>query len=260
MREYNSGKAENCTLVSTEGQALWWMWILPSFISYCSTDAVFLSVTGSSGGQMLCDFQTHLIIWSLERDEHLQHKWAAASAQEHTAPLGTLICLLPHREGPPFPNSFPVIRTREQTFVVPSEQSKVKRIRLQHTKHKSMGGTKDPCRHRVTEYEISAQEIKGTDGNTAEPWCSTDTRQMFAAFAPLPDPSVVSGQSSIYSVASATRFFFPAWQLLISVLATTLLLHLLSLPCSKRNLVSLHINSKCLSLISVLLGQSFSCL
>lgn len=123
-----------------------------------------------------------------------------------------------------------------------------------------MGGTKDPHGHRVTERKISTQEIKGTDESTAEPWCVTDTRQMFAAFALLPDPSVVSGRSSIYSVASATRFFFPAWQLLISVLATTLLLHLLTLPCLKRNLVSLHINSKYPLLISVLLGQHFSCL
>lgn len=144
--------------------------------------------------------------------------------------------------------------------MVPSEQSKVKTIRLQHTKHEGIGGTRDPCGHRVTEHKISTQKTKGTDENTAEPWCITDTRQMFAAFAPLPGPSVVSGQSSIYSVASATWFFFPAWQLLISVLKTTLLLHLLSLPCLKRNLVSLHIISKFLSLISVLLGQSsFSC-
>lgn len=141
--------------------------------------------------------------------------------------------------------------------MVPSGQSKVKRMRLQQTKHESMGGTKDPHGHRVTEHKISTQEMKGTDESTAEPWCVTDTRQMFAAFALLPDPSVVSGRSSIYSVASATRFFFPAWQLLISVLATTLLLHLLTLPCLKRNLVSLHVNSKYPSLISVFLAQYF---
>lgn len=123
MREDNSGKVENSTLISTDRQALWWRWILPSFTSYCSTDGVFLSVTGSSAGQMLCDFQTHLVVWSLERDEHYQQKWAAASAQEHTALFGTLICLLPHRRLL-FPNYFPVIRTKEQAFVVPSEQSK----------------------------------------------------------------------------------------------------------------------------------------
>lgn len=55
---------------------------------------------------MLCDFQTHLIVWSLERDEHYQHKWAAASAEEHRAAPGTLICLLPHRQGLLFPTIF----------------------------------------------------------------------------------------------------------------------------------------------------------
>lgn len=118
---------------------------------------------------MLSDSQTHLIVWTLERDEHYQHKWAAASVQDHTVPLGTFVCLLPHREGLPFPNYFPVLRAQEQAFVVPPEQSKVKSMRLQHTKHESIGGTRDPCRHRVTERKISTQEIKGTDENTAEP-------------------------------------------------------------------------------------------
>lgn len=90
---------------------------------------------------MLCDFQTHLIVWSLERGEHYQHKWSAASSQEHTVPLRHFT-----EEDSFFPNYFPVIRTQEQALVVPSGQSKVKRIRLQHTKHDSIGGTKDPCR------------------------------------------------------------------------------------------------------------------
>lgn len=103
--------------------------------------------------------------------------------------------------------------------------------------HKSgkHGWDKGSFRHHVTEHKTSTQEIKGTDPSIAEPWCITDTRQMFAAFAPLPDSSVVSGQSSIYL---ATRFFFSAWQLLISILATILipLLQLLAFPPLKRNL------------------------
>lgn len=106
----------------------------------------------------------------------------------------------------------------------------------------------------MTQHKTSTQEIKGTDPSTAEPWCITDTRQMFAAFASLPDSSVVSGQPSIYSIASATSSFFPAWQLLISVLATILAQSSLF----KEKLVSLHIiQNVCHWLVSPLENLSF---
>jgi len=52
--------------------------------------------------------------------------------------------------------------------VVPSEQSGVKRNRLEHTKQESIGRMRDPL-GTVTEHKLSTQEIKGADPSTAEP-------------------------------------------------------------------------------------------
>lgn len=176
------------------------------------------------------------MVWTPERHRQYQCKWTAASTQAHWLFLGInlpldLFCFV-------FVFTLHIFSHHEgigaclcaALWAKWSEEN-------QMTAHKSgkHGWDKVSFRHHVTEHKTSTQEIKGTDPSIAEPWCITDTRQMFAAFAPLPDSSVVSGQSSIYL---ATRFFFSAWQLLISILATILipLLQLLALPPLKRNL------------------------